>query len=124
MIAGLAGLRKAEPLGYTPWLGKPQRRGMNKSDLTKKIHNEVSRSFFLRQDDIKEAVEQILLFLADKLAAGERIEIRDFGVLYTKLIPPRIGRNPKTGESVDVPPRIRPKFKAGKELRESVDREN
>lgn len=96
---------------------------MNKSDLTKKIHNEISRSFFLRQDDIKEAVEQILLFLADKLAAGERIEIRGFGSLHTKLISPRLGRNPKTGEKVEVPLKLSPRFKPGKELRESLDRE-
>ncbi|MDD3760592.1 MAG: integration host factor subunit beta [Acidithiobacillus sp.] len=97
---------------------------MNKSDLIGKIHKEVSRAYFAQLNDTKEAVEQILLFLADKLAAGERIEIRDFGSLHTKLIAPRLGRNPRTGEQVSVPPKLSPRFKPGKELREIVDRES
>jgi hypothetical protein len=52
---------------------------------------------------------------------GERIEIRGFGSFALNYRPPRVGRNPKSGEKVQVPEKYVPHFKAGKELRERVD---
>ena len=63
----------------------------------------------------------ILDAMAESLAKGERIEIRGFGSFGLNYRPPRTGRNPKSGERVQVPEKHVPHFKAGKELRERVD---
>ena len=67
------------------------------------------------------AVKTILDAMSDALAAGQRIEIRGFGSFSLKSRPPRIGRNPKSGDKVMVPEKRAPHFKPGKELRERVD---
>ncbi len=59
--------------------------------------------------------------MTDTLRGGERIEIRDFGSFAVNYRQPRLGRNPKTGESVQVLAKCVPSFKAGKEMRERVD---
>lgn len=74
--------------------------------------------------DAELSVKVILDTLAATLARGERIEIRGFGSFALNYRPPRQGRNPKTGEKVTVPAKYVPHFKAGKELRERVSREN
>ena len=58
---------------------------------------------------------------ASALATGERIEIRGFGSMTLHYRPPRIGRNPKTGEKVQVPEKYVPHFKPGANLRKRVD---
>ena len=63
----------------------------------------------------------ILDALTDSLAQGDRIEIRGFGSFTLNYRPPRLGRNPKSGEKVQVPAKYVPHFKPGKELRERVD---
>ncbi len=68
------------------------------------------------------AVKVILDEMAACLARGQRIEIRGFGSFGLNYRPPRVGRNPKSGEKVMVPEKYVPHFKAGKELRERVDR--
>jgi integration host factor subunit beta len=62
-----------------------------------------------------------LFAISNALARGDRVEIRGFGSFALKYRPPRIGRNPKTGEKVQVPAKVAPHFKAGKEMRERVD---
>ena len=69
------------------------------------------------------AVKMILDAMTQSLAQGNRIEIRGFGSFGLNYRPPRIGRNPKSGEKVQVPEKYVPHFKAGKELRERVDLE-
>jgi integration host factor subunit beta len=59
--------------------------------------------------------------MADRLASGERIEIRGFGSFSLHFRPGRVGRNPKTGAPVSLPAKYVPHFKPGKELRERVD---
>jgi hypothetical protein len=59
--------------------------------------------------------------MAKSLSQGQRIEIRGFGSFGLNYRPPRTGRNPKSGERVQVPAKYVPHFKAGKELRERVD---
>ncbi|KAG0162549.1 hypothetical protein DFQ30_001754, partial [Apophysomyces sp. BC1015] len=68
------------------------------------------------------AVKAMLDAMSDALANGHRIEIRGFGSFALNRRPARIGRNPKSGESVQVPEKWVPHFKPGKELRERVDR--
>lgn len=67
------------------------------------------------------AVKMILDAMVDSLSQGGRIEIRGFGSFALNYRPPRIGRNPKSGDKVQVPAKHVPHFKAGKELRERVD---
>ncbi|GBG02723.1 integration host factor subunit beta [Azospira sp. I13] len=67
------------------------------------------------------AVKEILDAMTEALAQGDRIEIRGFGSFALNYRPPRMGRNPKSGEKVSVPEKYVPHFKAGKELRERVD---
>lgn len=71
--------------------------------------------------DAEFAVKTILDAMARTLAAGHRIEIRGFGSFALSHRPPRVGRNPKSGEKVMVPGKRVPHFKPGKELRERVD---
>ena len=66
------------------------------------------------------AVKSLLDMMGGALAAGERIEIRGFGSFSLHYRPPRLGRNPKTGDSVALPGKHVPHFKPGKELREKV----
>ena len=67
------------------------------------------------------AVKMILDALSEALVKGDRIEIRGFGSFSLNYRPPRVGRNPKSGDKVSVPEKWVPHFKAGKELRERVD---
>ncbi len=67
------------------------------------------------------SVKMILDAMTEALAQGDRIEIRGFGSFSLNYRPPRIGRNPKSGDKVQVPAKYVPHFKAGKELRERVD---
>jgi integration host factor subunit beta len=71
--------------------------------------------------DVESAVKCILEQMNQALAAGERIEIRGFGSFSLRVRPPRIGRNPKTGESVALAKKHVPHFKPGKELRDRVN---
>lgn len=71
--------------------------------------------------DVEEAVKKILERMSTALASGERIEIRGFGSFSLHYRPPRIGRNPKTGESVALAGKYVPHFKPGKELRDRVN---
>ena len=66
--------------------------------------------------DITISVSEILEALAQTLATGNRVEIRGFGSFGLRYRKPRIGRNPKTGETVSVPAKNMPYFKAGKPL--------
>jgi integration host factor subunit beta len=72
--------------------------------------------------DAEFAVRLILDALTSALVRGDRIETRGFGSFEIRRKPPRIGRNPRTGEKVEVPAKYVPHFKAGKELRDRVDR--
>ena len=71
-----------------------------------------------------EAAEVIKIFfdsLADAFVAGERVEIRGLCSFHIKEYKSYVGRNPKTGQKVKIPPKRLPFFKCGKELRERVD---
>src|SRR6185369_15163362 len=91
---------------------------MTRSDLVARLAERFSQ---LTQRDTEFAVKTILDAMTDALARGHRIEIRGFGSFSVSRRPPRIGRNPRSGESVQVPEKRVPHFKPGKALRESVD---
>ena len=59
--------------------------------------------------------------MSEALARGERIELRGFGSFTVKEYAPRVGRNPRTGETVHVAAKLRPHFKSGKELRRRIN---
>ena len=77
----------------------------------------------LSEADVEIAVNSILERMAAALASGERIEIRGFGSMTLHYRPPRIGRNPKTGEKVQIPEKYVPHFKPGANLRKRVNSE-
>lgn len=91
---------------------------MTKSELIERLSERHSQ---LVAKDADLAVKTILDAMADALRDGHRIEIRGFGSFSLNVRPPRVGRNPKSGEKVAVPSKRVPHFKAGKELRERVD---
>ena len=91
---------------------------MTKSELIERIAQKQSQ---LAYRDVELAVKTVLEHMADRLASGERIEIRGFGSFSLHFRPGRVGRNPKTGAPVSLPAKYVPHFKPGKELRERVD---
>jgi integration host factor subunit beta len=92
---------------------------VTKSDLIARIAERFPQ---LVSKDADFAAKLILDALSETLARGDRIEIRGFGSFALNYRPPRVGRNPKSGDEVRVPEKWVPHFKAGKELRERVDR--
>ncbi|KPV40158.1 integration host factor subunit beta [Thiohalorhabdus denitrificans] len=91
---------------------------MTKSDLIDRV---CERLDYLTRKDAEVAVNTLFDYLSEQIAADRRIELRGFGSFGTKSRAARRGRNPKTGETVDVPPKRVPFFRAGKSLREEVD---
>jgi integration host factor subunit beta len=92
--------------------------GMTKSELIELI---ASRQTQLSAKDVELAVKTIIEHMSQTLATGERIEIRGFGSFSLHYREPRKGRNPKTGDTVELTGKYVPHFKPGKELRERVN---
>jgi len=90
---------------------------MTKAELIE----DVSRAVEMSRKDSEIIVETIFESIVKSLRAGDKIEIRGFGSFRTRQRNPRIGRNPKTGERVDVPAKKIPYFKPSKELRDLVN---
>ncbi len=91
---------------------------MTRSDLVEEL---ASRFGQLTHHDAESAVKTILDAMGEALIQGHRIEIRGFGSFSINHRPPRMGRNPRSGESVAIPEKRVPHFKPGKALREAVD---
>ena len=91
---------------------------MTKSDLIARLAERFPQ---LVAKDADFAVKMILDAMSEALSKGDRIEIRGFGSFSLNYRPPRVGRNPKSGDKVSVPEKWVPHFKAGKEMRERVD---
>jgi len=90
---------------------------MTKADLIE----EVSRVVEMTRKDSEVIVEVIFDSIVRSLRTGDKIEIRGFGSFRTRQRQPRIGRNPKTGARVEVPPKRIPYFKPSKELKDLVN---
>jgi integration host factor beta subunit len=110
MIAG-----RARP-GARPAL--PRERVMTKSGLIEKV---AELTPHVSKKDTEIVVNTIFDAMTEALKQGERIEIRGFGSFQVKVREAREGRNPKTGEEVQIPAKRTPFFKVGKELKEMVD---
>lgn len=91
---------------------------MTKSELIERI---VELQGQLSSKDVELAIKTMLEQMSQALATGERIEIRGFGSFSLHFRSPRVGRNPKTGESVSLNGKYVPHFKPGKELRDRVN---
>jgi integration host factor subunit beta len=91
---------------------------MTKSELVSAL---AERQPQLLKQNVELAVNCILVQMADALVEGERIEIRGFGSFDLHHQSPRIGRNPRTGEGVNLPAKVSIHFKPGKEMRDRVD---
>jgi len=92
---------------------------LNKSDLIEMLAKKLPS---MAGRDVEVIVNTIFDSMTDALRRGDRIEIRGFGSFEVRCRKPRIGRNPKTGSSVNVGERKVPFFKVGKELRERVNK--
>ena len=92
---------------------------MTKSELIEAL---ARRQTHLAFSDVELAVKSVLEQMSHALSTGERIEIRGFGSFSINRRPPRMGRNPRSGESVAIPEKRVPHFKPGKALREAVDK--
>lgn len=91
---------------------------MTKSELIERI---AQRQDQLSAKDVELTVKLLLDFMSEVLATGERIEIRGFGSFSLHYREPRVGRNPKTGDAVELAGKYVPHFKPGKEMRDRVN---
>ncbi len=93
---------------------------MTKAELVE----EVSRVSDLTKKHSEVIVDTVFQSIIDALHRGEKIELRGFGSFRLRQRESRKGRNPKTGDKVDVPPKRVPYFKPGKELKDLINRES
>ena len=93
---------------------------MTRSDLVAQLAERFTQ---ITVKDTEYAVKTVLDAMSDALARGHRIEIRGFGSFSISRRPPRMGRNPRSGEQVTIPEKLVPHFKPGKALREAVDKQ-
>ncbi len=92
---------------------------MTKRDLVIRISNETK----LTQQEVMQVVQRTLDHISEAVSNGKTVELRNFGVFEVKVRKARVGRNPNSPETdVKIPPRVIVKFKAGKEMREGVQK--
>ena len=92
---------------------------MIKSELVQRI---AAQNPHLYQRDVENIINAILGEITGAMSKGDRVELRGFGAFSVKNRPARTGRNPRTGAAVPVDEKVVPFFKAGKELRDRVNR--
>ena len=90
---------------------------MTKAELVEKVANQIN----LTKKQTEVVVNTVFSSITDSLAEGKKVELRGFGSFRIRQRNARVGRNPKSGQKVDVPSKKVPFFKAGKELRGLVD---
>lgn len=91
---------------------------MIRSELVKKLEGDNPD---LKSEEVERIVDLFFNQIVQRLADGGRVELRGFGAFSTRERKPRMGRNPRTGESVQVPAKRVPYFKPGKEVRERLN---
>ena len=91
---------------------------MLRSELIDKLHDDNPH---LNRGEMERVVAVVLESIAQTLEKGARVELRGFGTFSTRKRDARVGRNPRTGEPVQVPEKHVPFFRAGKELKLRVD---
>jgi integration host factor subunit beta len=90
---------------------------MTKAELVEKVADKIQ----LTQKQTETVVNILLNSITEALSEGDKVELRGFGSFRIRNRNPREGRNPKTGDTVQIPAKRVPFFKAGKELRDMVD---
>ena len=90
---------------------------MTRADLI----DELSKAFSFKERESEYIITTIFETMTEAFVRGEKVELRGFGSLRIRHRKPRAGRNPKTGATVEVPPKRVPKFKVGQELRRSIN---
>ncbi|MBO6609499.1 MULTISPECIES: integration host factor subunit beta [Altererythrobacter] len=93
---------------------------MIRSELLQALHQDNPE---LRAEEIEQVVDIFFDEISDRLAEGGRVELRGFGAFSTREREARVGRNPRTGEAVEVPAKRVPYFKAGKDMRKRLNDE-
>ena len=93
---------------------------MTKAELVAKVAGQIN----LTKKQTEVVVNTVFQSITESLSNGRKVELRGFGSFRIRERNPRLGRNPKSGEKVNVPAKKVPFFKAGKELRELVDKES
>jgi len=91
-------------------------KSMTKKDIVMKVSTDAN----IKQIDVKKVVQMTFDIIIDALAKGEKIELRNFGVFKTKSRKGRMGRNPRTGDQVPVPPKRVAVFKPGLVMKAKV----
>ena len=110
--------------GCTVNLGTLEPWNFGTLEMTKaELVEEVSRVSDLTKKHSEVIVDTVFQSIIDALHRGEKIELRGFGSFRLRKREPRKGRNPKTGDKVDVPPKRVPYFKPGKELKDLINKE-
>jgi len=92
---------------------------MTKSELVAAIAEKAG----IRKKDAEAALNAFIDVVTEALSKGDKIEIRGFGTFLMKERAPRVARNPRTGEKVEVPAKLSPAFKPGKDLKEATEKE-
>jgi nucleoid DNA-binding protein len=88
---------------------------ITKYEIVNKIYNQLKPK--ITRSDILKIVQMFIDEISNSVLAGNRVELRDFGVFSTKLRKPKLGRNPKTNQPVPIPPRLVITFKPGRNLK-------
>ena len=91
---------------------------MKKSEILKELEKKFD---YLPRREVERTLEKILQFFSSNLAKGARIEIRDFGTFSTKTRESRIGRNPSSGEKIEIKKKSFVHFIPGKKLRKEIN---
>lgn len=91
---------------------------MIRSELLQELHKDNPE---LRAEEVEQVVDIFFDEIGQRLSEGGRVELRGFGAFSTRERQARTGRNPRTGEPVDVPAKRVPYFKAGKEIRQRLN---
>lgn len=91
---------------------------MTKSDLI----DEVASKTNLTKKDAHAAVDAVFTTITEQLALGDKVQLIGFGTFEVRERAERIGRNPQTGDEMTIPARKAPAFKAGKQLKDAVDK--
>jgi len=91
---------------------------MTKAELVRAVMEKAG----LRKKDAEAFVNAFAEVVTEALKEGERVEIRGFGTFFMKKRSPRVARNPQTGKQIEVPAKLVPAFKPGKELKETTEK--
>jgi len=91
---------------------------MTKKDIIMKISEDTG----LKQVEVKEVVQRTFDMIINRLQSGGKVELRNFGIFKVKVRKGRVGRNPRTGESVSIPDKKVVSFKSGMKMKKDVEK--